>query len=312
MEERKQPIKVRLGIVVLLFIILILVIVIIGMFCYYDNSNKSNVNQQNNIEKESVLQENKEDELNTLDISKSNDDLVEIKNLDINSDLVQKLYKYILKYSDYEETLVYQSQKVTKDTMNNKLKLMTIFENLNTSDADEIKNETEYGMQIAHTLFKKETVERKAREIFGSNITVTHEQCPIYFANAIDYQNGTYNRYDYQGGGRTPWESSISQIKSAKQRDDEIYIYDKYIHVYDEIGGSSLEEGIYTASDKKTKISDLINISVNSGMIEGEQYSEELFNKYEEKLGNKIKSFKHTFKKNDDGTYYWYSTEPIE
>ena len=37
-------------------------------------------------------------------------------------------------------------------------------------------------------------------------------------------------------------------------------------------------------------------------------YLEEIANKYE----NKMISYRHTFKKNAEGSYYWYSTEPLE
>lgn len=308
MEENKGPIKLKLTTVILLFIILI--IVMTGIFYYSSNPNNK-TNHLADSEKESLLEKNEVITANTSNTNQSNNAISQAKELDINSNLVKKLYNYVLKYSDYEEKLVYQSLKVTNDTINNKLKLMTIFENLDESEADEIIKKNEYGIEVTHTLFNKETVEKKAKEIFGNFVGITHQECPIYFTKAIDYKNGVYDCYSYQGGGNTPWEKSISQIKNAEEKDDEIYLYDQYIHIYDDITETTSEEGIYTASDKKTKISNLINVSANSG-LESEQYEKELFTRYEEKLGNKIQTFKHTFKKGSDGTYYWYSTEPIE
>lgn len=301
MKEKKEPLKLKLTTVVFMFIILLIVVVI--AFFYIVN-NKTSINQTNEIEKSQLFDANNTNTSNTTNSTNS----TKTQQLNIDDKLVQELYNYILKYSDYEETLVYQSQKVTSETMDNKLKLMTVFENLSASDADDVTNSNEYGIQITHYLYKAETVEKKAREIFGNNSSITHEDCPIYFTKAIDYKNGIYDCYDYQGGGRTPWEGSISKLKTAEQNGDEIYIYDQYIHVYDVASETASDEGLYTTSDKKTKISDLINISLSGK----DQRQEEAFAQYEEKLGNKIQTFKHTFKKNLDGSYYWYSTEPTK
>ena len=182
---------------------------------------------------------------------------------------MQKLYNYILKKSDYEENLVYLDKKVTNETIDNKLKLMTVFTNLEYSDIYETTTENEYGMSITHTLFKNESVEKKAKEIFGPSVSIVHESCPIYFTEAIDYKNGIYDCYSYQGGGITPWESSSFELKKAEQQENEIYIYDTYTHVHEDL------ENI-----EKT--------TTNKGF------------------------YKHTFKKNSDGSYYWYCTEPID
>jgi len=299
MKETKEPIKLKLTTAI--FLIILLIAIIVGVFYYYNKMNPSI-----NTEKENSLPTN-EPLLTTPSNVNTSEDITtisQVKELDINSNLVKDLYNYILKYSAYEENLVYQSQKVTGETIGNQLKLMTIFENLSETDADEVTTKDEYGIQVTHTLFKQETVEKKAQEIFGNSIRITHEDCPIYFTKAIDFKDGVYDCYSYQGGGDTPWEQSIAQIKKAEQKDDEIYLYDQYIHIYDDIAESTSEEGIYTASDKKTKISNLLTVSGNS--------KEELFKQYEEKLGNKIQTFKHTFKKSSDGTYYWFSTEPVE
>ena len=88
MEDKKEPIKIRLSTVILLFIILILIIAIIGIVLYYPN--KSNI-----IDKASLTEKNnlKEDTSNVKIENIMNNIETEIKELDINSSQVQELYK---------------------------------------------------------------------------------------------------------------------------------------------------------------------------------------------------------------------------
>lgn len=276
MKQKKEPINFKFTIVVLLFILLIFTVS--GVFLYhinksiikYENDNDNNIIDETDV----PINTNSNSVSNTSqNTSKNNfeqDTLIpKLETLDISSDLVQKLYNYILKKSDYEENLVYLDKKVTNETIDNKLKLMTVFTNLEYSDIYETTTENEYGMSITHTLFKNESVEKKAKEIFGPSVSIVHESCPIYFTEAIDYKNGIYDCYSYQGGGITPWESSSFELKKAEQQENEIYIYDTYTHVHEDL------ENI-----EKT--------TTNKGF------------------------YKHTFKKNPDGSYYWYCTEPID
>lgn len=242
MKQKKEPINFKFTIVVLLFILLIFTVS--GVFLYhinksiikYENDNDNNIIDETDV----PINTNSNSVSNTSqNTSKNNfeqDTLIpKLETLDISSDLVQKLYNYILKKSDYEENLVYLDKKVTNETIDNKLKLMTVFTNLEYSDIYETTTENEYGMSITHTLFKNESVEKKAKEIFGPSVSIVHESCPIYFTEAIDYKNGIYDCYSYQGGGITPWESSSFELKKAEQQENEIYIYDTYTHVHEDL-----------------------------------------------------------------------------
>lgn len=242
MKQKKEPINFKFTIVVLLFILLIFTVS--GVFLHhinksiikYENDNDNNIIDETDV----PINTNSNSVSNTSqNTSKNNfeqDTLIpKLETLDISSDLVQKLYNYILKKSDYEENLVYLDKKVTNETIDNKLKLMTVFTNLEYSDIYETTTKNEYGMSITHTLFKNETVEKKAKEIFGPSVSIVHESCPIYFSEAIDYKNGIYDCYSYQGGGITPWESSSFELKKAEQQENEIYIYDTYTHVHEDL-----------------------------------------------------------------------------
>ena len=108
-----------------------------------------------------------------------------VTSLDIESEGVKNLYKYIMKINTNQEELVYRSTKVTEKDLNNQLKLMTIFENVDESDASEIKMLTdENGYEVEHTYYTKETIEEVAKKVFGDDVTITHESCESIFACA--------------------------------------------------------------------------------------------------------------------------------
>lgn len=313
MEEKKEPIKIRLSTVILIFIIFILVIAMLAMYIFYNKKDDKQIVEKANIEKKIADNEEHNTEVvNNQTKQETNIITSEEKEIDINSDIIQKLNKYILKFRADDEKIVYQSKKITSENMENKLKLATIFNNLTEKDASEVIENTDEQKQ---EIFKKEIVEKKAKEIFGDNVSIIHENCTYNLAENIIYENGVYKRSQFQGGGGTAWETSSNMLIKAEQVGNEIYIYDKYVHIIENLENSTFD--IYTASDRTVKIKENVNF-VTSGVYDGldnlsnEEYNKQFFKNLKKICENKIKTFKHTFKKNSDGSYYWYSTEPIE
>lgn len=320
MEDKKDPIKVKLSTAILLFIIFLLIVVITGV-CIYYNNKKEKIDDTLLTTNMVVGQDKEEIVTNTSNINmneKENSNTSMLEQLDIYDELVQKLYKYILKYNDYDEKLVYQKQKVTNETISNKLKLNTIFYNLSENEASKVET-SEYENKIE--TFNKNIIELKAKEIFGNNVTIEHESCSYQFASDITYKDGIYKRSSYQGGGGTLWEQSFNVLMSAEQNDDEIYIYDKYVHL---VEIEELENGyyvskgydIYATSDRKIKLKERVNLkeegvyTINlDGDVSREDYNRALLENLEKIANIQIKTFKHTFKKDTTGNYYWESTQ---
>lgn len=293
MEDKKEPIKIRLSTAILVFIIFILIVAIIGIIMYYNGNkeqNNTNTSLINGAINNDILSESNTNETNITNVQKTEE-------LDINSELVQKLYNYILKDNDCVETIAYQSQKITIENLENQVKIMTIFENIDNSVANSTRKETlDYGAVLTHYYFKEETIENKAREIFGNDIVITHESISnLKSMYDVAYNNGTYEKTDIlQGGGGFLWEDSTEKLIRAEKNGDEIYLYDKYIHVVRDENNYNINN-VYNASDRKVLLaSDLPISSINIDTIKN------------------VNTFKHTFKKNSDGSYYWYSTEPVE
>ena len=294
MENKKEPIKIRLSTVILIFIIFILIIAIVGILFYYNrkiiNTNKDNEIQPSNDIVINGTETEKEKEKESSDSSTE----TKIEELDINSSEIQELYKYILKDNECIETIAYQNQKVTTNNLEDKAKIMTIFENIGDTEADSIEKETRDGEVLTHYYFKDSTIEKKAKQIFGDDVVIKHESLPNLLAKEIKHENGRYVKTYIQGGGGFLWEDSTEKLVKAEKKDDEIYLYDKYIHVVRDEDNYNLNK-VYNASDRKKLL--VSNVSMTSIDID--------------KIKN-VNLFKHTFKKNTDGSYYWVSTELSE
>ena len=259
----------------------------------YYNGNKKQNNTNTNFINDAINNISSESNMNETNIT----NVQKTEELDINSKLVQKLYNYILKDNDCVETIAYQSQKTTRENLENQVKIMTIFENIEDSEADSTKKETlDYGAVLIHYYFKKETIENKAKEIFGNDIVIIHESISnLKSMYDVAYNNGTYEKTDIlQGGGGFLWEDSTEKLIKAEKNGDEIYLYDKYIHVVRDENNYNINN-VYNASDRKVLLASNLPISsINIDTIKN------------------ANTFKHTFRKNSDGSYYWYSTEPVE
>lgn len=249
-----------------------------------------------------------------------------VKEINADSKKVQNLYSYIEKLNYYEEELVYKTNKVELKDVSNQLKLLTVFSNLTEDDATEeyLHYSEIYPEGNQHLIYSKEVVENRAKEIFGPNAKITHENASPYDSYTREYINGSYDCYSYEGGGDTPWSSSFSAILKAEESSDKLYIYDRYVHlvVVADIREDGINYGwsydIFTASDRKQKIATKLNLEslgyyndISEGLSENER-NNILLDRINTYLRGGIQTYKHTFEKDKNGNYYWVSTEPVE
>ena len=135
MEEKKEPIKIRLTTVILAFIIFVLIIAIMGIVYYYQN-RINNINKVNLTENEVNLNSNLKDDSNNIVKTDNTINNIEdkIKELDINSSKVQELYKKLLKSNDdiYGEGTCnesfYKDSKVDYNGLSNVEKIITVLQ----------------------------------------------------------------------------------------------------------------------------------------------------------------------------------------
>lgn len=258
---------------------------------------------------------------NPIDSSVSNNKNSQIQNLgeskevSLEDDRVLELINYIAPINTSSEVIFYQSKKVDLGNLDNKLKLYTIFHNLEEENADSKETlKDENGNKVEHYYYKKDTVDKMAKKIFGPDVKINHESCEMYFGEAIDYKDGVYDRHEYEGGGATAYETSFSVLLKAEENDEYMYLYEKYVHlveVTEDKDGETDTIGydIYDSSDKSNKVAEKVDFEKENLYAEDDE--EELKN-IEKYLGKELVSYRHTFKKAEDGSYYWVSTEQVK
>ena len=315
-KEEKEPIKVRLSTVILCFIIFILVIAMAGMYFYYnkqDDSNKIETKVEetinNNIEKKETIANNiNENTVITNNTSKTEE-------LDINSELVKKLYNYVplLGNDSPKFANAYQDNKITIDNMDEKYMIAYAFEKLELSGTDKLPYENEDGTKLDPSTgwycFYPTLLRNKEKEMYGKDIA---DQSVVYGNGTtyLTYNNGKYF-YSSGGNGGNEWHMGIKNIEKSYKQSDLLYIEDKYLTLeekYDE-NNNMTNYKLYTSANC-SKLVEIVDNTIAKKIekLMGEEIATEIINNYNAKM----KKYKHTFKKNSDGSYYWYSTEPIK
>ena len=210
MEDKKEPIKIRLSTVILLFIILILIIAIIGIVLYYPN--KSNI-----IDKASLTEKNnlKEDTSNVKIENIMNNIETEIKELDINSSQVQELYKKLLKSNDdiygegdFNESF-YKDAKVDYNALGNVEKIITVLQYIKDNTTETVNLSSINGKLYPDSymttdkakLYSKQLLENTVETIFGNKKYIAWKTIDNNCGYVYDYIDGNYYGYAYQGGG---------------------------------------------------------------------------------------------------------------
>lgn len=326
MGEKKQ-VKLNLTVLVVGALVLVTLGIAIGQLLAKTKENvensimTENYNTVTDVEYEDPKVEEKEKSSTEKESNVENT----VKELDADNKNVQELYSYIEKFNYYEEELVYKTNKVELKDVSNQLKLLTVFSNLTEEDATESYMEYSevYPDGNKHLIYTQKIVENKAKQIFGADVKITHENASPYDSYTREYKNGAYDCYSYEGGGDVPWSMSYSAILRAEESNDKIYIYDRYVHLVEveDIKEDGINYGgsfdIFTATDRKEKIATKLNLenkgyykNVPSG-LSNNQKNNILLDKINSYIDGEVLTYKHTFEKDKDG-YYWVSTEPVK
>lgn len=308
--ENKGLKSVRLSTVILLFIILILVVALVAMYVYYNDSNSDkSINKNTEV---SNLSKPLSNTNNT-----TNQDSQ--KDLNINDSIVKELYNYIPCEIEYKAELssninarllnAYQSKKVTIDDLDDEILLGHAY--LNTEiPLDERMLYEEGNLDIPVTSWYKATPDRLQETLLKMyNTKIENKSFRLNF-NYGAYENGIYTFT--AGGGGNSFDGFVQNIEEAYEVDDELYIIDTYLYysdtyelpmhlfkVYDPANNDSL---ILTESVDDSDVS--LSTDGSTGTFDNTE------NYVKEHYLSKASKYKHTFKKNDDGEYYWYSSEP--
>lgn len=291
--ENKEPKTVRLSTVILLFIILILVVALVLMYMYYNKDSKNEVATDTS---------NTESMNTTKNAEKST-----VEELSTTSSIVKELYEYIPVDREYTEDInlmlsdAYQSKKITVNDLDNELILGNAF--INTEIP--IDERQPYEENIPVTDWYKATPDRLQETIKKMYNTEIEDKSFNLSGSNGNFENGIYT-FTFGGGGNS-FIDNLRNIEEAYKENDELYIIDtclKYL-TENEVDSNNILKYKFKLYDTSNNNSIILEETVNETEIK-----DNIDSYVEEHYSSKAKKYKHTFKKNDDGEYYWYSSEP--
>ncbi len=221
--------------------------------------------------------------------------------LDISSEQVRTLYSFIPAEPDYKNGHdkdinagykgAYQGKKVMVNDINSEILVaLGVYHSKRTANMDEVN-------------FSVTDVNSKVKEMYGFTLNYTPKENFGIQYNAISsiYYNKTDNVYSYSAEGSEPYLGELNRfsvLKTAKVNDDVITLYDNHFYVHAVCDPWHEDDVCYYMYSDANKTKSVKTFS-SSPDLELGNYD-----------GNAVE-YKHTFKKNSSGNYYWYSSEPV-
>ena len=297
--------------IVLLVILIILVCAVGGYLVWnnmYKDGNVATTNQSDSNKNESNEVTNNVIETNTT----SNTETSTRKALQLSdNDLVQKLYAYIPNQGGLEVNSAYSSKLMTINDLKKDLIFVHVFRaigeipyNQREAFINSDGTTTEYkGNDYNWFSFDASILTSKMKEMYNTVFEISEKEHYHVGSTYLNYINGKFSFSS--GGGGASFEYDFCKLLEAYEENDNLYIVDKKISFY--IDHSEKKCIIYNNWYDKNILKEL---DANAcAQIEGvASIKDYLFSNYNEYSSKYI----HTFKKNENGQYYWYSTEPLK
>lgn len=259
----------------------------------YLTINKVEVKELNNINNISTNNSSKTTNLNNSKVTE----------LNINSEQIAKLYSYIPAFdNDIIEKNAYQTTKTTGNNLSNEYLLKNAFKNLELKESNKKPYDSNMKDNIDWYRFDAKLLQAKVKEMYGKNIT--NQEFRISSSEQCGYEDGEY-LYSV-GGGSSEDIRNIRKIEKAYEDEENIYIEDKYLCLKIVDDGDSCSARLFATSDSSNSLYNLENTD-ELYSIDNTKLANDIINKY----GSNMTSYKHTFKKSNDGSYYWESTENV-
>ena len=252
----------------------------------------------------------------------------------LDSDIAKRMGKIIQPHYVYEYFFDTKFGVITSDTLDDSKKETIAFWN-GASEFLEASDDTTYEWML-----KKENLDKVMKEIFGSV-----EYKPVnFYANSVAYIYNSEKQVFYYGpgGGGGPMSHPVTGIYKIEEFSDRYEVYSKYLYLKIQNLDDTLPGVIYDVYDWRTETSywltsykDFSSDSSSYSYIENKEsvvdgvemksfvkpdfdvqsvdsieweFREKLLSKY----FDNATEYKHTFMKNEDGTYYWVKSEIIK
>lgn len=318
--QKRKP-SILASILLILIGALIATIILLSLYIIKEN-RKVEVYEEPNTEIKDNNNEKEKEKVN-LDLS-------------IEGEFVKELYKKIpLQVRGYEP---YSGNKVFANSISDNNKLLFTIRTLQSeykyeviTDINSIKsklhNKTEYIPETSNAMkFDFEEAKTRYKSIFGSNKEIPLIDAETTLGYVYEYvpQDNCYYGHSYSGGGGGDYQDS-RKIYKVQQNENatEVNIYDYYIS-YNSLssGYTMVGHGLFSISGDNFGDFEISEDNFKNGLIkqvesanwenyqpviEGKTISQLL----EEYIGNGAGEYKHTYKLDNDGNYYWYSSEKI-
>ena len=287
--------KKNTGLIVLIVVLSIAVLGLGGFIIYDKVLNNDSKNNSNEINKE--------------DNEISNVSKEEV--LWLNDTLVQNLYNMVIFPGDdiLGNWYFYENEKVTLDNISNDTKLYMAYTQLNKNDI-EYKEDNLHGTKS----FDINQFEIGMKNVFGNNITYEKNDFMPEMCDCEYKYNADQQKYICEiGGCGGPGESYVDRkLYNAVKISDEIILYEKFafININEIIFSNSdpkydgPKAGIYKDTKSKNAIKTWIK-DVDYFYNNKPNYN---FDDYIDQMS----MVKYTFKKGDDNSYHFYSSEIVE
>lgn len=228
-----------------------------------------------------------------------------IETIDINDEKIKQLYNYLQDNQlytivDNDYKTVYQDKLVTYNDLTKYSKLRNVFYKLEKENATIDMYNKEILSSFILLTFNTDDIEAIK---FADNCLPNNSSCIIpmsfYYQEISGYYQVACDNDDYDdmciwnfNGNYLNKDNILYKLVKAEKSNNEYYLYDNVFYS----DGKNLYD-----SYSKNKI---IYTSPDDNLIDYEFVSK--------KYNNYLFQYKHTYKQNESGEYYWYSTEPIK
>lgn len=329
-KRKKEPAKIRFTTAFLLFLIIILACSAVCFYFYH----KSEVDKLTKLQKEKTAATNTVIEpistptpteeakpsqtpvVTATPTAKQTATPAQKKDLDISSATVKELYTYIPSvpntYNSFSSS--YRNRKITINDLDPKYILLYAY-NIAYDNKEIDENQVAEG---GWPIFNASILQNHISKMYNTKI----ENQDFYSSGVSTFTyntNGTY-KHSYGGWDTAMIKHDIRTILSAYEENNELYIIDEYICMFEyteQVSATSKTPAKVTNygtlyKDSLGEYSIDANINLDDYSKNGQKGYDEIFSAIKSKYSDKMTKYIHTFKKNDKGDYYWYSTEPYK
>jgi hypothetical protein len=298
-----------------------LFVLIIVFISACSNENKNTGNIENDDVKNPAITEDTENENDENSVTDENTDQGQdsgvinneeninqdseennVKEKLLETELIQNLYKKIYYHSDFRPVPnIYQNKKITYEDLDTLFILYWIdsaipfyttfpsYVDENLPEFDESRVKYKVPIEVYNNMFY---------EIFGNKTKIDYVNYSPADSVFCDFKGDEYICYQGNGGGyRVDREKKL--LIDAKIDGENVYLYDIYAFMKD--------------SEKYNKQNIYADSSLSILLKENQDIDWDISDAdFIEKYRDIMQPYKHTFKKNADGSYYWYSTEMLD